>query len=117
MSEYIVGLRGGIGTGKSIVSRLFAERGIAIADADIAARRVVEPDRPAYNAIVKHFGDEVLDKDGVLNRAKLREIVFKDSAKRTRRSFPKSHQKMLFSKIHVGDDRYLLNGTCRIMAL
>ena len=52
MSEFVVGLRGGIGTGKSTVSDLFALKGIIVADADIAARRVVEPGRPAYSAIV-----------------------------------------------------------------
>ena len=82
MSEYVIGLRGGIGTGKSIVSGLFAAKGIVIADADIAARRIVEPGRPAYKAIVEHFGHGILNKDGVLNRAKLRAIVFKDAAKR-----------------------------------
>jgi len=82
VSEYVIGLRGGIGTGKSTVSGLFAAKGIVIADADIAARRIVEPDRPAYKAIVEHFGEGILNEDGVLNRAKLREIVFKDAAKR-----------------------------------
>lgn len=82
MSEYVIGLRGGIGTGKSTVSGLFAAKGIVIADADIAARRIVEPGRPAYKAIVEHFGHGILNKDGVLDRAKLRAIVFKDAAKR-----------------------------------
>ena len=82
MSKYVVGLRGGIGTGKSSVSNLFAAKGIVIADADVVARKIVEPGRPAYTAIVEHFGDQVIKKDGLLNRAKLREIIFKDEAKR-----------------------------------
>ncbi len=73
---YVVGLRGGIGTGKSTVSDLFAERGIVVADADVSARRVVEPGWPAYKAIVEHFGDRVVSEDGTLDRARLREIVF-----------------------------------------
>ena len=82
MSKYVVGLRGGIGTGKSTVSDLFAAKGVVIVDADIAARRIVEPGRPAYNAIVEYFGDDVLQNNGILNRAKLRVLVFKDEAKR-----------------------------------
>ena len=82
MSNYVVGLRGGIGTGKSCVSDLFASKGIVVADADVAARRIVEPGRPAYKAIIEYFGDAVIEKNGELNRAKLRELVFKDEAKR-----------------------------------
>lgn len=78
MSSFIVGLRGGIGTGKSAVSALFEGLGITIADADISARNVVEAGRPAYQAIVSHFGDQVLQADGTLDRAQLRKIVFSD---------------------------------------
>jgi dephospho-CoA kinase len=78
MAKFVVGLRGGIGTGKTSVSDLFAARSITIADADISARRVVEPGRPAYRAIVEHFGRDILLPDETLNRARLREIVFKD---------------------------------------
>lgn len=82
MSGFVVGLRGGIGTGKSTVSDLFAERGITIADADISARTVVEPGKPAYLAIIDRFGNSVLEADGSLNRAALRELVFRDSEHR-----------------------------------
>ena len=82
MSEFVVGLRGGIGTGKSTVSDIFGNKGIIIADADEAARRVVEPGRPAFKAIVDFFGTEILQKDGHLDRAKLRKIVFQDETKR-----------------------------------
>ena len=82
MSKYVVGLRGGIGTGKSTVSDLFAAKAVVIVDADIAAKRIVEPGRPAYNAIVEYFGDDVLQNNGILNRAKLRVLVFKDEVKR-----------------------------------
>ena len=82
MSEFVVGLRGGIGTGKSTVSDIFGNKGVIIADADEAARRVVEPGRPAFKAIVDFFGTEILQKDGYLDRAKLRKIVFQDETKR-----------------------------------
>ena len=78
MSKFIVGLRGGIGTGKSTVSELFADSGIVVADADISARTVVEPGKPAYEAIFKRFGESVLQKDRTLDRARLRELVFSD---------------------------------------
>ncbi|MDE0989687.1 MAG: dephospho-CoA kinase, partial [Pseudomonadales bacterium] len=76
MSKFVVGLRGGIGTGKSTVSDLFADAGIVVADADISARTVVEPGKPAYEAIVERFGESVLQKDGTLDRPVLRELVF-----------------------------------------
>ena len=82
MSEFIVGLRGGIGTGKSTVSEMFADFGIAIADADISARTTVEPGKPAYEAIVERFGESILQKDRTLDRAALRELVFSDSEHR-----------------------------------
>ena len=78
MSKFIVGLRGGIGTGKSTVSELFADSGIVVADADISARTVVQPGKPAYEAIFKRFGESVLQKDRTLDRARLRELVFSD---------------------------------------
>ena len=76
----VVGLTGGIGAGKSTVSRLLAERGAVIVDADLIARQVVEPDGPAYQSVVGRFGKEVLLRDGHLDRARLAEIVFIDSA-------------------------------------
>ena len=79
MSKFVVGLRGGIGTGKSTVSDLFADAGIVVADADISARTVVEPGKPAYEAIVERFGESVVQKDGTLDRPVLRELVFSDN--------------------------------------
>ncbi|MEE1675476.1 dephospho-CoA kinase [Agarivorans aestuarii] len=72
----IVGLTGGIASGKSQVSQLFEEFGIEIVDADIVARQVVEPNQPALAKISEHFGKTILLADGSLNRSKLREIVF-----------------------------------------
>lgn len=82
MSKFVVGLRGGIGTGKSTVSDLFAGAGIVVADADISARTVVEPGMPAYLAIVERFGKSVLQDDKTLDRAALRELVFSDNEHR-----------------------------------
>jgi len=76
MPAYVVGLTGGIGSGKTTVSDLFANLGITIADADVVARTVVEPGRPAHFAIKDRFGGSILLEDGFLNRAKLRQIIF-----------------------------------------
>ena len=82
MANYVVGLAGGIGSGKSAVSDRFETRGIRIVDADVAARTVVEPGEPALAEIVDHFGLMVLDDDGRLDRRKLRSLVFKDPDER-----------------------------------
>lgn len=76
MSNFIVGLTGGIASGKSEVSRRFEALGIAVADADIAAREVVAIGSPALAAIAELFGAEVLQADGSLDRAYLRQRVF-----------------------------------------
>ena len=77
-----VGLTGGIGSGKSEVSRLFAERGIAIIDTDVIARELVEPGQPALQEIVTTFGSDVLDAGRRLNREQLRSLVFAAPKKR-----------------------------------
>ncbi len=82
MANFVVGLTGGIGSGKTSVSDLFAARGILIADSDVISRQIVEPGQPAYKAIVDHFGNQVVAESGDLNRAKLREIVFADESER-----------------------------------
>ena len=79
---FVVGLTGGIGSGKSVATDYLARRGIAIVDADLASRVVVEPGQPALDAIVDRFGDPVLQDDGTLNRRALREIVFSDEKAR-----------------------------------
>ncbi|MFT4836273.1 MAG: dephospho-CoA kinase [Psychromonas sp.] len=73
----IIGLTGGIGSGKSTVSRFFSELGVQIIDADLVARQVVEKGQPALRKIELHFGNKVLT-DGELNRTFLRQIVFKN---------------------------------------
>jgi len=72
----IVGLTGGIGSGKTAVSDLFQDLGITIVDADLASRVVVEKGREELNKIAEHFGEDILTSDGELDRAKLREVIF-----------------------------------------
>jgi dephospho-CoA kinase len=74
----VVGLTGGIGSGKSTVSALLARRGAAIIDADLIAREVVEPGGPAYAGVVERFGPGIMAADGTIDRPKLAEVVFND---------------------------------------
>ncbi|MBA4531510.1 dephospho-CoA kinase [Brevibacillus halotolerans] len=78
----ILGLTGGIASGKSTVAAMLRERGVTVIDADLIAREVVEVGKPAYNGIVKYFGTSVLDETGALNRAVLGEMIFSDREKR-----------------------------------
>ncbi len=77
-----VGLTGGIGSGKSTVAELFAERGVPVIDTDVIARELTTPDNEALMAIKDAFGDAVMREDGSLDRAQLRRRVFADSAAR-----------------------------------
>jgi dephospho-CoA kinase len=76
VSNWRLGLTGGIGCGKSTVAALFAEQGVVIIDADQIARQVVEPETPALAQICQHFGPEMLTPDGSLNRQVLRQHIF-----------------------------------------
>ncbi|MFE1026189.1 dephospho-CoA kinase [Streptomyces sp. NPDC058818] len=76
-----VGLTGGIGAGKSEVSRLLVEHGAVLIDADRIAREVVAPGTPGLAAVVEAFGEDVLSEDGGLDRPKLGSIVFADPEK------------------------------------
>ncbi|MCB2380897.1 dephospho-CoA kinase [Shewanella sp. SR1] len=76
MSKFVVGLTGGIGSGKTTVANLFAAEGVALVDADIVAREVVAPGSKGLEAIVTHFGAEILTPEGELDRAKLRQRIF-----------------------------------------
>ncbi len=82
MSKLVIGLSGGIGSGKTAVSDRFIALGIHVVDADIAARTIVEPNKPAWQDIKEFFGNEVLLEDQSLNRAWLRQQVFADTDKR-----------------------------------
>lgn len=74
----IIGLTGGIASGKSTIAQMLVERGALLVDADQVAREVVLPGEPALEAIASTFGQAVLEADGSLNRKALGEIVFKD---------------------------------------
>jgi dephospho-CoA kinase len=78
----IIGLTGGIGSGKTLASDYLAEQGITVVDADQVAREVVQPGEPALDAIAARFGPEMLLADGSLNRPALRQRVFADPAER-----------------------------------
>ena len=82
MTHYVVGITGGIGSGKSTVAVLFEKLGIVVADADQASREIVEPGQDAYLAILEKFGNSVLLEDGTLNRAYLRQKIFAEKIDR-----------------------------------
>lgn len=81
-TPWILGLTGGIGSGKSAAAQCFIDLGIHTVDADHAARWVVEPGRPALARIVEHFGPQVLQASGELDRAALRQLIFSDPEQR-----------------------------------
>lgn len=78
----IIGLTGGIASGKSTVSNWLLSQGYPVVDADIAARKVVEPGMPALREITEAFGADILLEDGTLNRKKLGSLIFSDEEKR-----------------------------------
>ncbi|PJK00491.1 dephospho-CoA kinase [Lysobacteraceae bacterium NML91-0213] len=84
MSAYVVGLTGGVASGKSEVERRFAALGVTVADADAAARDAVAPGSEGLAAVVETFGAGVLQGDGSLDRARMRELVFADADARRR---------------------------------
>ncbi|MEV5037426.1 dephospho-CoA kinase [Bacillus sp. AFS026049] len=78
----IIGITGGIASGKSTVSLYLQELGFTIVDADLASRAVVEPGEEAYHQVVKAFGEDILLTDGNIDRVKLGSIIFNDQEKR-----------------------------------
>ncbi|CAH0128377.1 Dephospho-CoA kinase [Peribacillus sp. Bi96] len=78
----IIGITGGIASGKSSVSLYLQELGFTIVDADLASRAVVEPGEEAYHQVVKTFGEDILLTDGTIDRVKLGSIIFHDQEKR-----------------------------------
>ncbi len=79
----VIGLTGGIGSGKTTVANLFAKYGIDLIDADIIARDVVKPNTQGLNAIIQHCGTRILTETGELDRRQLREAIFQDSELKT----------------------------------
>ncbi|MCK5894639.1 MAG: dephospho-CoA kinase [Endozoicomonadaceae bacterium] len=82
MSTLIIGITGGIGSGKTTVTDYLASLGVTVCDADQAARVVVEPRTPALQTIIDHFGELILQADGYLDRRALRHIIFNDPQER-----------------------------------
>lgn len=82
MADFVVGVTGGVASGKSAVTALFQALGITVADADLAARAVVAPGQPALVEIAERFGPDLLLANGMLNRVRMRELVFEDPAAR-----------------------------------
>ena len=78
----IIGLTGGIGSGKSAAANFFQNEGISVIDTDQLARKVIDKDTPGYSKVVESFGANILDNNDSIDRAKLREAVFHDSEKR-----------------------------------
>lgn len=78
----LIALTGGIASGKSAVASIFASHGVPVLDTDQIARDVVEPGKPAFNALVREFGAGILDRDGRLDRARMRQRVFNDPVQR-----------------------------------
>ena len=79
---FLVGLTGGIASGKSTVAERFVRKGAELIDADVIAREVTEPGTEAHHEIVEHFGRGILDEDGFIDRRALGAIVFSNSSKR-----------------------------------
>lgn len=76
----VIGLTGGIASGKSTVSRILRELGAEVIDADLVAREVMRPGTEAWRELVNHFGPQILDADGSINRRRLGRLVFTDPA-------------------------------------
>lgn len=80
----LIGLTGGIGSGKSTVSRLLADRGAVVIDADAVYHELIQPGRPGFEPLVAEFGPDILGSDGHIDRARLADLVFADEAARVR---------------------------------
>ena len=78
----VIGLTGGIASGKTTVSNLFSNLGVPIIDTDLISRHLLERDAPGYKKVVEHFGDKILYKDRQIDRPRLRRIVFDNEANR-----------------------------------
>ncbi len=94
-NRLLVGVTGGIASGKTTVSNMLKEMGAPVVDFDVIAREVVEPEKPAWNQIVEYFGEQVLQEDRNLDRKKLSDIVFRDLEKK------KKLESFIHPQIHV----------------
>ena len=105
-----IGLTGGIASGKTMVSDCFKKLGTQVIDADIISHEVTEPSGSAFEEILSEFGSEILDEKGLINRKKMRVIIFNDpSQKKILEDIihPKVRDEM-FQRINKSDDHYLI---------
>src|SRR5277367_3455770 len=84
-----VGLTGGIASGKSVVGEMFVALGARLVQADRIAHSLMQPGEAVYNEVVKHFGREILNPDGSVNRAKLAEVAFGSSSRQGGQQAPR----------------------------
>ncbi len=105
MANYIIGLTGGIGSGKTAASDWFARQGITVVDADVVAREVVAVGQPALDEIKATFGDWAIQGDGTLDRAALRQHVFADPDAR------KALERITHPRIHIALGQQLAAAT------
>ena len=105
-----IGLTGGVASGKTTVSDCFKKLGTQVIDADIISHEVTEPSGSAFEEILSEFGSEILDEKGLINRKKMRAIIFNDpSQKKILENIihPKVRDEM-FQRINKSDDHYLI---------
>ena len=105
-----IGLTGGIASGKTTVSDYFKKLGTQVIDADIISHEVTEPSGSAFEEILSEFGSEILDEKGLINRKKMRAIIFNDPSQKKileKIIHPKVRDEM-FQRINKSDDHYLI---------
>ncbi|MEX1222803.1 MAG: dephospho-CoA kinase [Idiomarina sp.] len=106
----VVGVTGGIGSGKTTVTDLFAAHGITVVDADVVARAIVMPGQPCLQRLQNAFGDDVLTQDGSLNRAWLRDKIFSDNTakKQVNDIMHPAIRTELLRQLHSADSPYVI---------
>ena len=105
-----IGLTGGIASGKTTVSDCFKKLGAQVIDADVISHEVTEPSGSAFEEILSEFGSEILDEKGLINRKKMRAIIFNDPSQKKileKIIHPKVRDEM-FQRINKSDDHYLI---------
>ena len=111
MSKSIkIGLTGGIASGKTTVSDFFKKLGTQVIDADVISHEVTQPDGSAFEEIISSFGSNILDENGLIDRKKMRAIIFDDASKKEmleRIIHPKVREEM-FNSVSQSNDHYLI---------
>jgi dephospho-CoA kinase len=108
---FSVGLTGGIASGKTTVSNLFADLGVPIVDTDVISRKLLDPSEPAYHQVTAHFGAAILTPDARIDRARLREMVFSDPRQKS------WLEKMLHPLIYQGCHNAMLKHAAAVYVL